>query len=294
MSHLRTAFVSLLVCCCFIATINNASASTAIDRRIELEAETASNPFVITPHKPNYILPFSYNHTPGPMTIGSESVTLDRQEMKFQFSFKVLVYRNILVDRLNLYFGYTSLSFWQAFNAEISAPFRDTNHEPELMLTYYRPFTLGDLKVHGATFGFNHQSNGRSAQFSRSWNRLYLQSFAEYHDWYFELKPWYRLPEPQKADLNDIKGDDNPDIEYYLGHFEFRAMTFYDNNSFDMMWRNNLRSDNRGAVELGWTFPISHRLRGYTQIFHGYGEGLLDYNVSSSRVSFGIMMTNWL
>lgn len=263
-------------------------------KRRELEHATDHNPFAITPHKPNYMLPATYNFTPGKFSVGGKPAELENEEMKFQISFKILIARNLFEDNVSLHFGYTNNSFWQAYNSEISAPFRDTNHEPELMLTYYNPVYLGPIKVHSGTLGFSHQSNGNSAELSRSWNRLYLQFIAEYDHWYFMFKPWYRLPEQEKRSINDIKGDDNPDILDFMGHFELRAITFFEKHSFDIMLRNNLRSDNKGAFEFGWTFPISQRLRGYTQIFTGYGESMLDYNESTTRIGFGIMMTNWL
>lgn len=269
------------------------NASAYLKRR-ELELATDHNPFAITPHKPNYMLPATYNFTPGKFSVGGKPAELEHEEMKFQISFKILLARNLFEDNVNLHFGYTNNSFWQAYNSEISAPFRDTNHEPELMLSYHNSVHIGPVQVLSSTLGFSHQSNGNSAELSRSWNRLYLQFIAEYNHWYYSFKPWYRLPEQKKRTINDIKGDDNPDISDFMGHFEFRAITFFEKHSFDFMLRNNFRSDNKGAFEFGWTFPLSQRLRGYTQIFTGYGESMLDYNESSTRIGFGIMMTNWL
>ena len=37
---------------------------SAITRRMALEAETHDNPFVITPHKPTYLLPIAYDSNP--------------------------------------------------------------------------------------------------------------------------------------------------------------------------------------------------------------------------------------
>ncbi|NIQ11666.1 MAG: phospholipase A, partial [Gammaproteobacteria bacterium] len=38
--------------------------TSALDNRIRIERQTRYQSFVLTPHKPNYILPFTYNDTP--------------------------------------------------------------------------------------------------------------------------------------------------------------------------------------------------------------------------------------
>jgi len=63
------------------------------------------------------------------------------------------------------------------------------------------------------------------------------------------------------------------------------------------MTRNQLESGfDRGAGELGWSFPIfGYRyLKGYVQYFYGYGESLIDYNRKVNRIGIGISITDWL
>ena len=84
------------------------------------------------------------------------------------------------------------------------------------------------------------------------------------------------------------------DIADYMGHFEFTTVYTKRNHEFSLMLRNNLKSDNKGAVQLDWSFPAWGRLRGYAQYFNGYGESLVDYNQHVERFGVGILLTDFL
>ena len=258
---------------------------SAIDRRIGLEQVTRDNPFVITPHKPTYVLPVHYNSRLDSYHELPDGAELDPVEIKFQFSFKIELLDSLFDETGRLSFGYTQQSFWQAYNSDISAPFRDTNYEPELMLGFLTDNTVLGLQNRIIRVGLVHQSNGQSGERSRSWNRLYADFIFERDDFYASLKPWWRIPESD---------DDNSDIEDYLGNFELSMLKFVGSQSYGVMLRNNLASENRGAIQLDWSFPLYRHLRGYVQYFNGYGESLLDYNRYSNSLGLGVMLTNWL
>jgi len=145
--------------------------------------------------------------------------------------------------------------------------------------------------------GVEHQSNGRSRELSRSWNRIYTTVTWLVEDYAFRFKPWYRIPEDDKDDPTDTGGDDNPDIQKYMGYFEFTGIHNSDGNEFGFMIRNNVgsgASHSRGAVQLDYTFPLWGRVRGYAQFFNGYGNSLIDYNYNLTRVGVGILLSDIL
>jgi phospholipase A1 len=269
---------------------------TALEKRIEDEEKAISNLWTIMPHRPNYILLGNYNFSsmnekPYEDATGSD-VYLNNTEVKFQISFKFKLWENLFKKRTNgdLFFAYTQLAMWQLYNKDISSPFRDTNYEPEILLYFDNDWKIFGFSNRLNVIGFAHQSNGRSEPLSRSWNRVYAAFIFNKGNWANGLKVWYRIPE-------DAEDDNNPDIEDYLGNFELRSVYKWEKNTLGIMWRNNLDFDeNRGAVQLDWSFPLpgTDRIKGYVQYFNGYGQCLLDYNASASTFGAGFLLTDWL
>lgn len=272
--------------------------------RFTQERNTEYLEYVITPHRENYILPFSYQDKPNnnPWSTGTdflEENPFEHTEIKLQISFKVpLLETSLLHTEDGVYFGFTMKSFWQAYNHEISAPFRETNYRPEIF--YQTPISIPD--VNGAFFfrtGFEHESNGRSQLLSRSWNRAYIGLGFIRPNWAVYLQPWYRIPEDEKIDDGDpstpppAKGDDNPDIEDYYGHFELKAAYERSDYQIGTLIRSNTKT-HKGAFELSYSFPLHGRLRGLIQYFDGYGESLIDYDYRMQRYSIGILLTDFL
>jgi phospholipase A1 len=255
----------------------------------ELDKETRREKYVITPHRSNYILPFTYNFSPNVAAVQEADPDKDvkKEEVKFQLSLKVKLWQDILGKAMDLWFGYTQQSFWQLYNFEDSSPFRETNYEPELLLNFRTHYSLLGLKGRFINVGFNHQSNGQSEPLSRSWNRIVANLGLERDRFSLLLKAWYRIPEKSED-------DDNPEIEKYLGYGEIWAYYFWKKNRFGIMLRNNLDfHTNRGAVQVEWSFPLFERVSGYLQYFLGYGESLLDYNHSVNRIGIGFILADW-
>jgi phospholipase A1 len=264
-----------------------------VEKRRALERYTHDNPFVLTPHRPNYLLPVVYSWHPNDEAFAEGDV--QRTEVQFQLSVKVLVAENLLGDNGHLSFAYTDRSFWQAYNRDISAAFRESVHEPELIFTLENNWEPFSLRNSANQIILNHQSNGRDGELSRSWNRIMLNTLWEKDNFVLSFMPWYRFREDKKNDPLDREGDDNPDIEKYLGHFEMRGVYLVEHGqTFSVMLRNNLRSDNKGAVEIAYSFPLSGKLKGYAKYFNGYGESLIDYNHHIQSFGLGFLISDWL
>lgn len=287
---------ALWVCVCTsqLALAQEDAASDSdgiIDYRMRSDLSAVKNPFAISQHHQNYLLPVTY--VTNPNSLGNANLTpenVDNTEAKFQISVKTPLFLN---DEKagGMYFGFTLASFWQLYNDEVSKPFRETNYEPEL---FWQQNT--DINVLGYTFnsiqaGFNHMSNGQSGDRSRSWNRLFASLLFSSKENLYYIKAWYRIPEDRKTSPNDASGDDNPDITDYYGRMEFGYGTRFGDLKVLALLRNNLSfSNNRGSIQLNVNYPLSNRYDLMLQYFNGYGDSLIDYNRSQERIGIGFSL----
>jgi len=264
-----------------------------IDRLTE-DKENILQPFTLMAHKPNYFLAAAYNSKGYDPELFQQqyrdpSLKYDDTEAQFQISLKVPLWVN-LFEKVDIYAAYTNRSFWQVYNTELSAPFRETNHEPEVWAQFEPSWEILGFRNLANAVGIVHQSNGQGGVLSRSWNRVFANFVFVRGNFAFGFKPWIRISE-------DASDDDNPDITDYLGHFEFRAGYKFNDQVFSFMTRNYLESGfDRGALEFAWSFPLWKYpyLKGYIQYFNGYGESLIDYNRRVNRIGIGIALTDWL
>ena len=267
----------------------------AVEKRLDAEKKNTLRPFAIMPHRPNYILPLVYN-TAGynssyhQVANNDPDYTFDSAEAQFQVSIKTPLVLGLFGDSTDIYAAYTNHSFWQVYNHDISAPFRETNHEPEIWVQFNPQWELLGIVNTSNSFGINHQSNGQSGVLSRSWNRVYASLVFEYGDLGLSITPWYRIPESEGD-------DDNPDITRYVGHYELGASYKWNAHTFTLTSRNVFESNyHRGSVQFSWSFPLGDWpfLRGYLQFYNGYGESLIDYDHYVNRLGVGLSLTDWL
>lgn len=243
------------------------------------------NQLVVYPYESNYIM-HSYVSSINKKAIRSYEWAehARKDETKYQISLGFPIWRNLFGKGSLLGASYTQRSFWQSFNSAQSSPFRETNYEPQIFLGWDLNYSLFGIHFKDVEIGFNHQSNGRPEETSRSWNRVYGRVMAKVQHFLIDIKAWYRVPESKKS-------DDNPDIISYLGHY--RVKLGYENRGhiFSLAGGYNWNSG-YGSAELGWSMPVSHSLRFYTQLFSGYGESLIDYNKNVTRFGVGVMLND--
>jgi phospholipase A1 len=248
----------------------------------------AGRPWIMF-HRSNYTLALSYNEYPNPAPLQEvdPEKTLVKPEVAFQLSFKAKLWQDVLGQDIDLWFAYTQRSFWQLYNFDDSSPFRETDYEPEVLLNFRTRFSILGLRARFIQVGLNHQSNGQAEPLSRSWNRLVANIGLERGAFSLLLKAWYRVPE-------SVEVDDNPGIDKYMGYGEVWAHYFLKRHRLAVMLRDNLDfGENRGAIQLEWSFPLFAQIGGYVQYYLGYGESLLDYDHRVNRIGVGFILRDW-
>ena len=224
-----------------------------------------------------------------------------RVENRIQLSVRTKIAQGMLTQGDNprkdsLWFGYTQQSYWQLFSPDISRPFRNTDHEPEVIYVYPTDAALpGGWRLRYSGIGVVHQSNGQSLPLSRSWNRVYLMAGMELGQrWRVQARVWQRIGERSH-------NDDNPGISDYVGRGELSAFWSYDpDNLVGMTLRHALRSPGRGSARVEWLQTLGtgfaggkSNLRLHTQLFSGYGDSLIDYNNKRTVLSVGLSLLDF-
>ena len=259
----------------------------AISKLWELDREDQRGTFKFVDYLPMYVMPFRFTDKPTEQPI---SLNPDRPipewrdyqhvEVKFQVSLKAKIMQDAF-GKGDVWVAFTQQSYWQMYNGELSRPFREVNYEPELIFTYPLNLSVGNFKMKMAGLSVNHQSNGKEAAHSRSWNRIILSGIFQWNDLMIISRFWWRFSEKARE-------DDNPDIENYIGRCELGIAYPFRKSVFNLQVRNNLNfNHHRGHVELNWVYPLSRDLRILLQASHGYGDSLIDYNYKQTIVGVG-------
>ncbi len=235
--------------------------------------------------------------------------------IKFQLSLKYRVLsfpwgkRHRQHPSAGVYFAFTQLAVWDAFDLENSSPMKDVNFGPEV---FYRQ-SFADIREEGCNFhdiqvGASHNSNGRRAPETRSVNLIVGTARAgcslarrsgplgAIPHGVLELSAW----------SPPIVAFENPDITRYMGYGRLRltlASGIVDVEQstpaatagiFGSV--TTLQVGTAGYVTLQWEgsyrppYPYALRFLPYfmVQYFNGYGETLLSYNQKSQNFRIGL------
>lgn len=263
-----------------------------LDSRWELDPARKLGTLNIRGYKPVFAEPVFLtsraNQTPlspNPDNTVTRPLGLDKHEAKFQISFKTKLAQGLFGEHGDVWVAYTQSSRWQVYNDTLSRPFRETDYEPEAMLLFDTDMPLFGWRLRMLGVGLNHQSNGRSTPQSRSWNRIIGRIGLERRDWTIMWRPWLRVPENRHS-------DDNPDITRYMGRGDLQIIHEWRDQEFMLMLRRSF-SSGHGAERFTWSFPVNRGVRGYLELFNGYGESLIDYNHKASYFGLGVTLLDW-
>jgi phospholipase A1 len=183
-----------------------------------------------------------------------------------------------------LYFGYTQNSLWDLSSE--SKAFRNTSYRPSLFWKWER---TGERKVFdGARLGFEHESNGGDADNSRSIHILFVRP-----EFIWRLADGASLAFTPKA-YAYLEKEENPDIGEYRGYVDWRVR-FDSGSNWIATGIARIGNSGKGSMQL----DVSRRTRDirigsvstylHAQVFAGYGEDIMDYNVKRrSQIRVGV------
>jgi phospholipase A1 len=274
---------------------NPAVPLSLLDSRWELSPDSKLGTLNLRGYQPIYVLPvFATTHqnnlpaSPNPVDTATTPLGMQNVEGKFQLSLKTKLWQGVFGDVGDLWVGYTQDSYWQVYNSKLSRPFRETDYQPEAMLVFDTDYHVFGWNGRLLSIGLNHQSNGQSDPLSRSWNRVIARIGFERADWTIVFRPWWRIPE-------SAKDDNNPDISNYMGRADVQIIHEWRGQEFSLTLRDSLRggSQQHGSGRFTWSFPLAGNLRGYMELFKGYGESMIDYNHNATYLGAGISFLDW-
>lgn len=191
----------------------------------------------------------------------------------------------------NLYFAYNQMMFWDFH--ELSKPFRDINYNPMFFYRLNAKWWIFDA-VH---FGFyEHKSNGRGGEESRSYDDQFVQ-FISSSNWNGFILTW-----KLKLYVLHSFDDTNDDIRDYMGFWETEFYVglpigktlegiglYLKVISGGKYGTKPWKGGQEAILAFRWNiYGVKPILA--LQFYHGYGESLLDYNKSDISYRIGFML----
>jgi len=201
-------------------------------------------------------------------------------QVKYQISFK---YGLWYPYNSGLFLSYTQLAKWNLYDK--SSPFRETNYNPSVFWEKGNVWKFDFLRI----IPYEHKSNGRDGEESRSIDRGFLEAQAS-------IGEKLNLGIREKVGYFYAVSNKNKDIKRYIGNFETELFAQiksqhgylgHEKLSFAGEWTNKFYWY---KIELSFRiFTTKIRPHVYVQYYNGYGEFLLNYNKKSNALRAGLI-----
>ncbi len=212
-------------------------------------------------------------------SLNGSGFTPETSDAKFELGFKQRLTNVSLPFGVFPFISYRQKSFWNIYQE--SSPFRETNYNPAVGLVKLLVDKNGI--THGFWLTFEHESNGRDEENSRTWNFFSLTYIKPVGTkWQFRSRVW--LP------IGNMSG--NEDLISYRGYFSLGASYNPIKNTFiDIDVQPAFKKKLTGFVKLALSFKILNDRNQflYLQYFGGYSEDLINYNKVSNNLRIGIV-----
>lgn len=206
--------------------------------------------------------------------------TKENSNVKFQISISQRLTKSTLPFNTYLYLTYTQKVIWNVF--EKSMPMKDMNFNPGIGLG--RLIIHKDKVIGFSYFQFEHESNGRDGDASRSWNKISMYAGLQLNRyWDVQAKFWLPI----------VDGGLNKDILDYSGIFQISAnYNWSDRFTAGMVFVKRRGFNFNGNLQLGLSYKLFKNQNQYLylQYYNGYGEYLLDYNKYQSMLRIGLII----
>ena len=217
----------------------------------------------------------------------NNSPTNNNADIKYQVSFKQLLFRKSFQHDSYLFLTYSQKAFWDVYRE--SKPFDEINFNPSL--GFGKPVFNKDDHFKGyLIFMIEHESNGRDSIYSRSWNNISLNYITKIgHKTEVNLKGWVPF----------LYKEDNPDLIEYIGIGELKVTHQFIPKKliFDITVRKGLSKDWKGAIQAQILYNPFKKSNQYLVLewFNGYAESLINYSDHVSMIRLGIIVkSNYL
>lgn len=237
----------------------------------------------------------------------------DNNELKFQLSAKIPIWRGAFWSKGSLFFGYTQTMWFNQFNFRYSSPVRDTDYKPSIFYAYPAEWRFLGGVLQDLRLGFLHYSNGiggeecKRESFSdptpancrsrSAANRLIFEAIWESDfskngtkvnkagDFGIHISAW---PYIQKR-------RDNLDLHKYMGYANVRFYYRHSRHLAEVHFTPIIVATKSyyPSVRVGYSFGISDFVSLYAQYFYGYGDNLYEYNQLSHRLGIGLRIRSF-